>query len=429
VFAAPHYPGFVGVPNFPTGAPGLTGFHFSQLASSAVTPAALQGFDTVVLYGVRWVDLQTSAQTAINDFAQTGKVVIWDADGTGSQDYSSFVQPFSTTASGEVRGATTPGAVVTFPTDTDPLASPDLSSPLYLDPNALTANNDLIEDMSVLNAGSAPGWSPGLIAANRVIAQGGWLLAWAYGSTANQTGMTIYSGMDADVFAESVTPNYALKELAIELATPFTRTPVGGCAPNCAPPSQPGTGSTSGSTSSGLGTAGSPTFARCSFARRPPHSWVHRRVSLFLKTSVANGVSGQVLTSAGKILAAAAPTTTGDLKFVVKTQRLPSSHISKLLAVVYVNSTRACSLPTRLKVDNTPPKLLLLKLGTASNRRPLTLRTNEAARLSIHSRTRTLRTMHVRARTTVTLTLPPSQQRETLVLVDRAGNRTTHSLD
>jgi hypothetical protein len=425
-FRAPRYPGFIGVPAFPAGASGLAGYHFSQLAAGAVTPAVLQGFDTVVLYGVRWTDLPAGARSAINAFAATGKVLIWDADGTGSQDYSSFVHPFTTTASGEVEETTTPGAVVTFPAGTDPLASPNPSSPVYLDPGALTANTDLIEDMSVMTP-DVPDWSPGLIAANQVIPGGGWVLAWAYGSTGSETGMTIYSGMDADVFAQSAAPNYAVDELAIELATPFQRTAAAGCAPNCAPPPTAGGGSTGGTGATGgtgsTGTAGR-TFASCAFARRPPVRWVRSRVSLLLKTSVASGLTGQVLTAAGKVVASGTPTATGELRLVVNTRLLRSNRTSKLLTVVLVNSARACSLPTRLRVDNTPPKLLLAKL--VANR--LTLRTSEAVQLSVRAGARTLRTAHVRAGVTLTLTLPAAQQRETLVLVDRAGNRTTAHL-
>jgi hypothetical protein len=423
-FVAPKYSGFIGVPNFPAGDSSLAAYHFSQLAAGAVTPAALQGVDTVVLYGLQWATLSASAQSAINAFAQTGKVLIWDADATGSQSYSSFVQPFSTTASGEVKSSTTPGVVVTFPSGTDPLASSNPASPLYLDPSALTANNDLLEDMSVMNPSSAPGWSAGLIAANKTIPQGGWPLAWAYGTAAQQTGMTIYSGMDADVFGESVTPNYALKELAIELATPFQRTAAAGGSTTGTGPT--GATSSTGSTgATGPTAVAGPTFARCSFVTRPPSGWVHGRVPLVLKTSVAAGVHGEVLTAAGKVLASGLPSTTGEVKLSVNTRLLPSNRAAKLLAVVLVHSARACSVSTKLRVDNTPPKLLLLKLGSGGL---LTLRTSETVRLEIRAGTRTLRTLRVRANATVTLTLPASHSPESVVLIDRAGNRTTRHL-
>src|SRR5262249_40681471 len=47
-----------------------------------VTPAALAGLDTLVLYGVRWDSLDAGEHAAINAFAATRKVIIWDADST-----------------------------------------------------------------------------------------------------------------------------------------------------------------------------------------------------------------------------------------------------------------------------------------------------------------------------------------------------------
>ena len=82
-FKPPVYPGAFGVSAFPSGASQLSAYHFSQLATNQVTPAALNKYDTAVLYGIRWNDIPTSAQAAINAFAATHKVLIWDADGTG----------------------------------------------------------------------------------------------------------------------------------------------------------------------------------------------------------------------------------------------------------------------------------------------------------------------------------------------------------
>jgi len=266
------------------------------------------------------------------------------------------------------------------------------------------------------------------------IPNGGWVLAWAYGSTANQTGMTIYSGLDADAFAEPATPNYADKELAIELATPFQRTVSAGCAPGCAPPPPPGTTGSTGSTGStgATGTTGSKTtsttFTHCSFTRTPPVKWVHGRVPLEVTTAVATGLSGQVVTAAGKVVASATPTTPGQLTLVVNTRLLPTNRKAALQALVIVNSARACTLPTTLKVDNTPPKLLKLKVKQAAGGRVLVVRSSENAQLSIKVGKRTLSTTHVKGRVTTTVTLPHSFHAGTLVLVDRAGNRTSRKL-
>lgn len=444
-FTAPHYSGTSGVPRFPVGTPGLAGYAISELGSTTVTASALQGYDTVVVYGLRWSTLSPRSQSAINAFAQTGKVIIWDADATGSQDYGSFVVPFSTTASGENPSST--GAVVSFPVASNPLASPDPASPLYLDPASMIASNHLIEHMSVLNS-DAPGWTPALIAANHLIPNAGWVLAWAYGSAAAHTGMVIYSGMDADAFSDQVTPNYALKELAIELAAPFQAAADSGCAPNCSPPPVPGgsssssgsgtggagsggsggSGSGSGSSSSGLGSTGLPTFASCSLALRPPVSWVRGRITLPLTTSVADGITGQVVTQQGKIVGAGVPTAPGQLRLVVNTLLLPSNRASKLLGVVYVNSAKACTVSTSLKVDNTPPRLLLFKLRGGRIKRRLILQSSERAALVILAGKRTLQLRSVPARSTVTILLPGRLRSATLELIDRAGNRTIRSL-
>ena len=46
-FTPPTYPGFYGVPAFPTKAPQLAAYHFSQLATGKVTSSALSSYDTV----------------------------------------------------------------------------------------------------------------------------------------------------------------------------------------------------------------------------------------------------------------------------------------------------------------------------------------------------------------------------------------------
>ena len=347
-FHAPHYSDTHGIPPFPAGDSQLSGYHYGELGVGAVTADALKAFDTVVLYGLKWSDLPSDAQAAINAFARTGKVVIWDADSTPSQDYGSFVNPFSTTASGEAGGSH--GAVVTFPGGADPIASPDPSSALYLDPQALVASTHLIGHMSVMNAG-ATGWAPGLIAANSRITTGGWVLAWGYGSTADHTGMVVYSGMDADAFTDATTPNYAIKALALDLAAPFQRS-ADTCSPNCTPPpvAPTGGGSAGGgssgsgdSTPSGLGAPASQTFAQCSLARPAPHAWVRGNVALSLATSVAEGIHGSVLTTAGKIVGSGVTTTPGHLRLTVNTRLLPSDRRSTLTAVVYVNAVKACT--------------------------------------------------------------------------------------
>jgi hypothetical protein len=136
-FEAPVYAGRNGLAPFPAGEAALQGYKFAQMRPGSLSPGALQEYDTIVLYGQRWSDLPAAAKTAINEFARTGKVIIWDADSTGGQTYGSFLKPFSTLASGE--DGVTSGSVVAFPSAANPLASDDPASPLYLDPRALVA--------------------------------------------------------------------------------------------------------------------------------------------------------------------------------------------------------------------------------------------------------------------------------------------------
>ncbi len=114
-FAPPAYSGFYGVPALPVTASQLSAYHFSQLPASHVTASALSSYDTVILYGIRWSDVPASAQAAIDAFAETHKVLIWDSDDTGDQNYSTFIHPFSDQASGENFEGKPNDSVVSFP--------------------------------------------------------------------------------------------------------------------------------------------------------------------------------------------------------------------------------------------------------------------------------------------------------------------------
>ena len=99
-FTPPNYPGLRRREGrFPAANPRLSAYHFSQLPTSQLTAGNLASYDTVILYGIRWSTISASGQAALNAFAATHKVMIWDADGTGAQNYGTFIQPFSTLAS------------------------------------------------------------------------------------------------------------------------------------------------------------------------------------------------------------------------------------------------------------------------------------------------------------------------------------------
>jgi hypothetical protein len=327
------YPGFYGIPAFPNTAPQLGAYHFSQLATADVSAASLKAYDTVILYGIRWSDIPANAQAAINAFAQTGKVLIWDSDDTGSQNYGTFIHPFTTTASGENGQAN--DSVVSFPRGGNFLASDNQSSPYYLDPNQLVSDRNMVNDMSAMPVGT-PDWAPALVAANKNIPHGGWPIAWSYGVIGNHTGLTIYSGIDADAFDDNLKPDYALKELALQLAAPFRTTPDPSCAAGCK------------LVSAGRGAI----YALCSFAKPIPTGWVHGPVAITLRTSVAAGITGKIATRAGRILASGREGKAGRIRLVVQTRVLPSHQVARLKAMVFVKGRPACTKPFHLKVNN-----------------------------------------------------------------------------
>lgn len=404
---APHaYPGTTGIPALPVGDSQLSAFHFSQLAAGKVTTAALAKFDTAILYGIRWSDLPASAQAAINSFAVTHKVMIWDSDDTGSETYGTFLHPFSVAESGENFAGKPNDSIVSFPGGANFLASDQPSSPYYLDPHQLVTDRDEINDMNAMTLGTKD-WVPALFAANKFIPKGGWPLAWTYGSIGNQTGLAIYSGIDADAFAnQQLNPNNAIKELAIQLRAPFREAPNTSCAPGCNPPPQP-------PPSSGT------THATCNFAKRVPRHWVHGRVVVWLKTSTAAGVTARVVTRSGRVIGAGKEGKTSVIRLRLQTRRLPTNRTSRLRAVVSFNGLAACSKSFRLKVDNTRPRIL--SLANRGNR--LFLRVSERSSVSFVGRhVRRRRPVLIAARKNIVVRLPAGVRTARLVLRDRAGN-------
>jgi uncharacterized membrane protein YgcG len=429
-FAPPTYPGYYGVPRLPVGASEVSRYHFSELSAAAVTPAALQPYDTILLYGLRWTDLSPAAQAAVNTFARTGKVLIWDADDVGAVSYASFIHPFSTLASGENGQAN--DSVVSFPAGSNNLASPDPSSPAYLDPAWLIADRNLINDMSAMHVGT-PGWTPALIARNKSIPDGGWPLAWTYGDVSAQTGLVIYSGLDADTFESTASPNYAIKALALQLAAPFARsadtTPPptgGGGGGGGTSGGGGGTGGGSGGGGTGGGSGGRTTYASCSFIAVPT-AWVHGRVPLAMKTSVANGISAKALTAKGKLVGSSATTTIGRLQLVVDTRQLPSNRSSALRAVVFVDAEAACELSFTLKVDNVRPRLLRLSTWRDPLGHMLDFRLSEVSTVDLTG-IGVKRHYLVAANRDIRWTLPGGLSSASLAVTDRAGNQVSRRL-
>jgi hypothetical protein len=411
-FKPPPYRGYFGVPALPVNNPQVASYHFTQLAANKVTPAALSKYDTVILYGIRWSGISTSGQAAINAFAATHKVMIWDSDGTGSQTYATFIHPFSETSSGENFKGKPNLSVVSFPSGENFLASDKPSSPYYLEPSQLVTDRDLINDMNAMTTGT-PNWVPALAGANKGIPHGGWPLAWSYGVIGNHTGMTIYTGIDADAFINHLNPNDAVKELALQLKAPFRQTPDPACAPGCQLPP----------------TGGGTTHTSCSFAKPVPKRWVHGRVFLALKTSFAAGLTGQIVTRSGRVVASASKRGGNLLRLGVRTRRLPSNRTSRLRALLFVNGQRACSKPFRLKVDNVPPRLLRLKTTRAGGGAMLSVRVSERSAMTIAGAHVSRHGLFLlSAKRTFEFRLPAGVRIARLILRDRAGNKVVRRL-
>lgn len=420
-FAPPPYPGNQGVPPLTAilKLPMYSQYNFTQLAPGAVTTAALQNYDTVILYGIRWSDIPSSGQAAIDAFAATHKVVIWDADATGAQAYSSFVHPFSTVSAGQNQSGPTRsprGSVVYFLQRGDFLASSNPKSPYYLDPTQLVKDRDELNDMNAIKAGT-PNWAPVLLAANRAVNPAAWPIAWSYGVIDENTGMTIYSGLDADAFPTNEKLNNDRKELALDLAAPFRSTPNTSCSPHCTL------------------TGGGPVvlFTSCNIVK-VSHHWAHGHVTLVVQTSDVAGVTVQVVTHSGRVLAAG-PETGGLVRLVIPTSKLPHG-TSRLRVKVLVHGAAGCINPFQLtRKSNGRPRLLLL----ATSRDPIvhepdqadlvTLRASETSSLTIvapHSHWRMTR--RIAAHRIVQYKLPVSVRAAKLTLKDRAGNTVVRKL-
>ena len=413
-FKAPVYPGYGGVGTFPAANPRLSAFHFSQLAVSNLTAGNLAAYDTVILYGLRWSTISASEKAALNGFAATHKVMIWDSDGTGPQDYSTFVQPFSTLAS---NAAGKPqDSIVTFPKFANGfvnfLASNNPSSPYYLDPSQLVSDASMINDMNAMKTGTK-NWGPALKAQNKNIPNGGWPLAWSYGVIGNHTGLAMYSGLDADAINNSqLNPNDEITELLLQLKAPFRTTPDTSCAPNCAPPPQP--------------LPDQPMS--CSFAKHVPTHWVHGRVSIGLKCSPAAGVTARVRIGPSGPVLASGTEQSGLIHLRVQTRLLPTNHISRPV-VVYGTDQQTKSKYFRLKVDNTPPRLLQLKTSATPGGHLVRFRVSEKSRMRIEGGgPRYRHWVSIARQRLISATLSGSVRHVRLMVRDRAGNTVVRKL-
>src|SRR5262249_42710346 len=153
----------------------LPGYNFTATGYTDIAGQLASGqYDTVLFYGIRWDDQNLSAadRAAINTFAQTHKLLIWDADSTTiSEDtaaakpsasslltptsWEGFLYPFTEVSSGQNQAT---GGAASIVSDAEgPLASSVVGDPRYIDPAGLVGQQDAIGDSTVMT-NLSDGW-------------------------------------------------------------------------------------------------------------------------------------------------------------------------------------------------------------------------------------------------------------------------------
>jgi len=153
-------------------------------------------------------------------------------------------------------------------------------------------------------------------------------------------------------------------------------------------------------------------------------------VPILLRTSVAAGITGKILTRSGKTLVSAQEDQSGLLRLSVPTKRLRSNRTARLRAAVFLNGQEACRKGFRLRVDNVRPRLLLLATSRSGGRLVLTLRLSERSSVTILGRrdVKWPRRRIVAGRRRITFRFQARVHLATLVVVDRAHNRVVRQL-
>jgi len=164
-------------------------FTFSDLAIDAVTPAALQAYDTVVLNQVYTADLGDAARQALSAFVTGGgKLIIHDSDGTEGNDYSWLPTPATTGQACHNCGATDGTARVV---ENNTLVSANPADPAYVDVSELPGNTDAIGDANVMIS-QDDHWFKDIVATNTSGDSG------AVHTYASDNGLIIFNGFDTD---------------------------------------------------------------------------------------------------------------------------------------------------------------------------------------------------------------------------------------
>jgi hypothetical protein len=189
-------------------------FSFSNLAPSAITPAALSHYDTVALIDVRTSSLNASAQAALAQFvARGGKLIIHDADDTKGNDYSWLLGGAYTTQVGASCNACGSTAGTSSIVENSALISTNAAMPSYINLGELGSFTDAIGDSNLL-VSTDPRW---FVAATGTDGAGGTGAQVAY---AKNNGLVLYNGYDTDMIKASASGPWRL--LACRPYNPLT---------------------------------------------------------------------------------------------------------------------------------------------------------------------------------------------------------------
>jgi hypothetical protein len=458
--------GVKGAPVLPTA--NLPGYSFTATGYTNIAAQLASGqYDTVLFYGMRWDDQRLTAtdKAAINAFAQTHKLLVWDADSTTvSEDtatakpsssylltpssFADFIFPFTEVSSGQNQAT---GGAASIVSDADgPLASSTVGDPRYIDTLGLVDQQDAIGDSSVMT-NMSDGWQVAMYARNErldakmatPLAEGYPLVAWHYGTQSNHTGMVVYSGIGVDALHDPPTlsngkPNYALKALQIQLGATFFTT-AQGCAPSCPAPPEDTVAVTGGTPFQGsvsqaaaqtavttqTATTVTTTAASCGLSATAPKGWVSKTVPLSIK---AVGTAGSVaLTTPRGLTVATATGKNGLFTLRLDSKRLLNNRATTLTATALVGATRQCAVNLLLRVDNVAPKALKLVVTKAHGLRHITFRASEGVTAKMIIKGRKTKFVKVAAGKKVTIAVKPAALGK-LVLIDRAKNSGTRLL-
>ena len=175
------------------------------------------------------------------------------------------------------------------------------------------------------------------------------------------------------------------------------------------------------------GGAAATRAATCAIAGGAPTSWVRATLALKLRTSAGDANHVAVTTSKGKAVGSAAAPKAGVFALKVDTRKLPSGKVSALVASVRSAAGQRCALHFTLRVDNTAPRALQLRVTTMHGKNMVRFHASEAVTAQLVVRGKVVRTLHLAARKPGALRAPNAKV--TLVLTDRARNVARRVLD